>query len=291
MWLKRNIGFVIVVSLGLLVAGCSAKDEMDSAPSSYSGSAEPSGASATPTSTGASYSIPSRSIVRQANVSLRVDEVEVASRALSSKVASMGGYVSASTLGSLGSENPQARLEVRVPSAKFDKALEAIREVGTLLGLQITTEDVTGSLFDMEARLATLRATEESIRTLLGRPGNLDQTIAIREKLAQVRGEIEALAAQRKALSDSVTFSRIQIDLSQSAKAGYLASKDTNWLSESWASSVVGLSSVLREVGSGAVAIAVYSPLWLPPFAGLYWLVRRKRLQSASPAAEVQFRL
>lgn len=291
MRMKRSIWFVIVVSLGLLVAGCSASSDMDSSPSSYAGTEEHSGAPTTPTSTSASYSVPNRSIVRQATVKLRVDDVEAASRALAAKIASMGGYVSASTLGSLGSENPQARLEVRVPSPKFELALEEIREVGTLLSLQITTEDVTGSLFDMEARLATLRATEESIRALLGRPGNLDQTIAIREKLAQVRGEIEALAAQRKAVSERVSFSRIEIDLTQSAKAGYLASKDTHWLTESWASSVMGLSSVLREVGSSAVAIAVYSPLWLPPLAGLFWLVRRKRPQGASPAAEVQFRL
>jgi Domain of unknown function (DUF4349) len=75
---------------------------------------------------------------------------------------------------------------------------------------------------DLEARLKTARETEERFRAILQqRTGKVGDVLEVEQNIARVRGEIELMEAEQKALEHTVDFARVEIQLSEEYKARF----------------------------------------------------------------------
>lgn len=123
----------------------------------------------------------------------------------------LGGYVGGSQA---GTDDDGATLTLRIPAARFDDALDALREMGTTVLAEATREqDVTGQIVDLEARIENLRASEASYRELLARAERIDDVLAVQSRLDEVRGQIEQLEAQREVLAEQADLSTLVVRL------------------------------------------------------------------------------
>ncbi|MBS1724461.1 MAG: DUF4349 domain-containing protein [Armatimonadetes bacterium] len=256
---------------GTLLGGCS--QSMESA-AQDSASKSASAAGAPPGGEMRNAAVQPRAIIRKASETIRVPDVEKTERDVTDFVATLGGYVSESHSSNLNATSPSVTMVLRVPVQTFDSTLLRIEAMGTRMEKSISGEDVTAQLVDFDARLKIMQAQEESFRNILKNSSRTSDSLEVQSKLMNLRGEIESLEAQRKAMSGLATLSTIEATFVGSAMTGPKV-EDKQWMQESWSGSVSVLSSMARSLGSLAIFLLVLSPFWLPFVVFLVWAVRK----------------
>ncbi|CAN5469680.1 DUF4349 domain-containing protein [soil metagenome] len=253
-------------------AGTGVESAKASADSTLSGNAPPPSASARVASNETQSIISNRKVIRTATISVRVDDIEKAEKVVNQSVNKVGGFVDNATSSDLASDNPKMDIRVRIPVAQFDNIISGFEKLGVRLGKSISSQDVTEQVVDMDARLKSMVAEEDSIRAMLKNAHDMNSVIALQDKLVEIRSAIESLAGQRKSLASQAAFSTITLTLQQSATIN-AAPKDPNWLTQAWGESTGSLGGVARGLAVLFVWLATFSPIWLP----ILWLVIRAR--------------
>jgi hypothetical protein len=222
-------------------------------------------------------------IIRRAELSLEVKRGTF-SRAFdeASRVAARhGGFVAGSTSATNEGELASGSLTLRVPAAAFDAARADLGRLGKVERQQLSGEDVGGQLVDLDARLASLRAQEDALRTLMGRATTVGQTLEVQNQLFAVRQQIEVLAGQQAQLRDAVQLSTITVALAEPGVAATRPAEGAEGLARSFERAVDGAEAV---VGGTIVAIGYAIPLGL--LAALAWLgLRLAARRNRAPAA------
>lgn len=149
-------------------------------------------------------------IIRTGSLQLEVADVAAAVNAGRSAIQGMGGYIGASQQYSDG-ENVVATISYRVPADRWEDALDALRALGTEVGEQTDSADVTGQLVDLDARIRNLRASETALVKHLSNAAKVADVLEIESRLSEVRGEIEQLSAQKANLDDQVAFATMTV--------------------------------------------------------------------------------
>lgn len=227
-----------------------------------------------------------RSVVRTASMQVKVSDLRKADSEARAEVAKMGGFIDSSQRSGLDSGSPQVTLVARVPVDRFDQAMKAFEGLGTLLSSNERSEDVTVTLADQEARLKTMLAQEEAYRSMLRESRTVKDSITLQDRLMELRGEIESLAAQRRALVGQATMSTIDLTLTAPNQPP-AAITDKQAADDAWTSANASFDAFRRSLMTQAIFVAVYWPVWLAvllPFAALfvYGIRASRRAKSAA---------
>ena len=149
-------------------------------------------------------------IIRTGSLQLEVADVKAAIGAGRSAIQGMGGYIGASQQYNDG-ESIVATISYRVPSDRWEDALAALRALGTEVGEQTDTADVTGQIVDLDARIRNLRASESALVKHLSDSAKVADILEIESRLSEVRGQIEQLTAQKASLDDQVAYATLTV--------------------------------------------------------------------------------
>src|SRR3569832_153391 len=110
----------------------------------------------------------SRKPIRTVDLQVRVRSSEAAARQVQALTAKVGGYVSEMNAQRLDDGLLYYQISLRVPAARLDEALAAIRKLADEVeGEHQRVEDVTDRFVDLETQLRTLQATERELLALL----------------------------------------------------------------------------------------------------------------------------
>lgn len=174
-----------------------------------------------------SPSIPSERIVIQtASLSIIVENPTEAVAKISQMAESMGGFVVTSNIykstNSRGEEFPAANITIRVPAEKLNEALQQIKALVSDADIDIKNEeisgqDVTSEVTDLESRLRNLRAAEKQLLEIMENATDSEDVIAVFRELTNVREEIELLEGQLKYYRESARLSAISVYLQAKA--------------------------------------------------------------------------
>ena len=156
-------------------------------------------------------SLEARVLVRTAALEIEVEKVGSAVAAATALTTRLGGYVESSTQRSEGS----ARLVLRVPSTSLEASLDSLARIGTVKSRSITATDVTEQARDLDARVATLRATRDRLRQLLDRAASVSDIAAVETQLSRVQQDLESLEGRLKSLRTDVALSGLTLDIQQ----------------------------------------------------------------------------
>lgn len=167
-----------------------------------------------------------RIVIRNASLSIVVEDPTGAVTTITRMAEGMDGFVVSSNLykttTSSGLEVPNANITVRVPADKLEEALEQIKGlVGDakvdILNEEISGQDVTSEVTDLESRLRNLKAAEEQLLEIMENAAESEDVIAIFRELTSVRGEIEVIEGQIKYYRESARLSAISVYLQAKA--------------------------------------------------------------------------
>jgi hypothetical protein len=217
-------------------------------------------------------------IIRNVTLSMTVGKVADAYRQVERVVADLGGYVSGSQFKQDG-DRTSATITVRVPadSRTYADAMERFRGLAeSVVEEQGSTQEVTEEWVDLESRLRSLRATETRIQALYEKAQRLDEIYSVQRELTSVRSQIEQIEGRKRALESRSAMATITLQLREPVAPPPPPPSAPEWSPATVATEAAGdLAKVLRGLGTLAIWLLVWLPLYGLPLLAL-WLLRRR---------------
>jgi predicted nucleic acid-binding Zn-ribbon protein len=97
-----------------------------------------------------------------------------------------------------------------------------------------SSQDVTETFIDNEARLKNLYALRDRIRALLEKADEVEELLKIERELSRIQSEIDSLEGRQKSLQQSVDFAEVSVTFEPRTilgPLGYVAS-GVGWVVE-----------------------------------------------------------
>jgi hypothetical protein len=196
-----------------VTTGSGSDDGGATAPEPGSGSGSGSGAAAGGGGqvADAAAVVPALLIVRTGKLELEVADLGAAVRDGDAAVFAAGGYVSGSTRTTSGGVET-AEATYRIPSPQWAATLDRLHGLARRVAAErIETEEVTGRVVDLTARIANLRATEAALQAIMAKATKISEILDVQKQLTATRGEVEQLVAQKTLLEEQASFGSLTV--------------------------------------------------------------------------------
>ncbi len=154
-------------------------------------------------------------IIRNADLSMDVADLDKFAVNLKKTIESYKGYMESSSINDYDSDYSEYRygyFTVRVPAAKLDDFLNIVKEEGTITSKSESAEDVTLQYVDLEAHIDTYEAERDSLMELMGKAESIEDILAIREQLRDINYELDSLNRQLKSMENKVSYSTVNVE-------------------------------------------------------------------------------
>lgn len=152
------------------------------------------------------------SIIKTGSMSVEVEDLAKSVDAANQAIKGLGGYVSATAESNYGPEKTFAQITYRVPAARWDDALAAIKGLAKkVTDEQTGTVEITGQILDLDARLRNLRASETALLGIMEKATKVTDILEVQKQLTDVRGQIEQLTTEKRHLSDQAAMSTLSV--------------------------------------------------------------------------------
>jgi hypothetical protein len=151
-------------------------------------------------------------LIRNGQASVEVAKLDPAIARVRQLAAQLGGYVANSSIVGGRDQVRSATLELKIPAARFDQAVNGLSGIGKVESVTSTAEDVGEEFVDISARVTNAKRLEERLVSLLERrTGKLEDVLAVERELARVREEIERYEGRLRYLSTRVAESTLSV--------------------------------------------------------------------------------
>jgi uncharacterized protein DUF4349 len=295
---------LLLAGAGLLIAGCSSGGA-GTGSASFGGAAAhgaglpaavpgPAGTSSAHAGTAGLTAVPlpgGQAVIFTATLSLRASDVQATVSRATQLAEAAGGYVSGEHATMTSSRRTPAAVSIqfKVPSAVYQTTLGELGSLGTKRSETQQAQDVTGTVADVNSRVASAEAAIAQLRQLLTRAGTVGGLLSVQDQINQEEAGLEALQAQQRALARETSYATISMTVTgnrarsathhrHKAAGGFLAG-----LTAGWRALRLVVSGLLTAAGA---ALPFVIPLGLAALAGLAarrWLGRRRSAR-ARPA-------
>jgi hypothetical protein len=159
-------------------------------------------------------------IARTVSLSIVVKDFAAARSSLDIILARHHGYSAQLNVNTPENAPRGLQASLRIPAPELSAAVSDIKTLGRVENESQSGEEVTQQHADLVARLKTSRDTEERFRTILQqRTGNVAEVLQVEQGIARVRGDIERMEAEQKALEHRVDFATVELQLTEEYKA------------------------------------------------------------------------
>jgi len=148
-------------------------------------------------------SVAPRKVIYTGRFNVVAGDTDVAVRSAKAMGERLGGYVLRMTL---------TGIVLRVPAEKFDAAVEELSHLGTIIEKDVSAQDVTDQVLDLELRLKNARAARDKLLALLDRTQAVKDTLDIEKELQRLTTEVEQLEGQINKLSNQVAYATLTIN-------------------------------------------------------------------------------
>ena len=163
-------------------------------------------------------------IIYSANLQAQTTDFDTAIATLDKQIASFGGFIERSDIsgdtrynndGTTTVINRWADYTIRVPASKFEDFLHQTEGLGNVISVSRYAENVTSQYTDYEARLSSLRTQEERLLAMLEKSEDVDSLIALEQRLADVRYELESIERNLRNLDLQISYSTVNLYLEE----------------------------------------------------------------------------
>ncbi|MFE4705344.1 DUF4349 domain-containing protein [Peribacillus simplex] len=278
---------MLMFSLFLLLAGCSSNEKDDSASKVQDEKADSkmdasiSGNKVQEEVAEKEGMTDERKVIHQAQLELKVKNLEKAQMKIENKVAEFGGYVVESNVYREDEELVEGTITVRVPEAHFQDFLaDSEGEASEVVGRNVTGQDVTEQYVDLKARLKSKRTLEERLLAFMKDAEKTEDLLKISSDLAVVQEEIEQLTGQMKYLENQTSYSTVTITLTQDQiVVPGIDNKELNtW--ERTKKQLATSANLLLKAGSGIIVFIIGNLPILIILGGacavVHWVIKRR---------------
>lgn len=145
-------------------------------------------------------------IIRNGSINIVEENLIKLAEGIQQKTKELGGYI----------ENEEAmeyRLTatVRIPADKFDDFIQYAEKGFDVKNKSISSQNITDTYVDNEARLNNLKAQEKQILGILEKAKTVEEVLKVQAELYRIRGEAEALEGRKKSWDKQVDYATLVI--------------------------------------------------------------------------------
>jgi uncharacterized coiled-coil protein SlyX len=154
-----------------------------------------------------------RQIIFTAELTVAVTDVAVSGNQATDIVEDLGGFLFGQQ--SVGLPEPQSILVFKVAPDRFQEALDRLGEIGEVRSQNVSADDVTERIVDLESRIATAEASVDRLRELLRDADSVEAVAALESQLLARETELESMRGQLRTVQDRVALATITLTLTE----------------------------------------------------------------------------
>ena len=154
-----------------------------------------------------------RKVIYNADMRIKVDEIEEQTKTVIAKAKEQGGYMISSDID---------YVSVRVPAEKLTSFLDEVATIGEVESRNVYSRDITEAYADMELRLENAEKTRKRYLELLDKAESVSDILEIEKELERLNTSIEQLKGQLNSYDKQVQFSKVSVSFFTKAKPGPL---------------------------------------------------------------------
>ena len=156
-----------------------------------------------------------RDIIFNASITVAVNDVGAAEEEATREIQRLGGFLFGQR--TTGAPEPQSILTFKIEPDSFQQALDRIGSIGELRDQNVTADDVTERIVDLESRIATSTASVERLRSLLAEASDIEAIVELESELLARETELESLRGSLRTLQNQVALATIVLTLTEAA--------------------------------------------------------------------------
>jgi len=169
---------------------------------------EEAGAADDSDSLSANYPDAERKLIKRANISVRVENLDSAEDSVNALLKKYDAYAASSNI----LENSRY-YSLRVPANYYDVFLTETGGMGRLINRYENTEDVTLRYYDLEGRLATKKELLKTFQAYLGKAKTIEEILSVEARISELQYEIEGTGIQFRNLANNIDYATIDLSL------------------------------------------------------------------------------
>lgn len=157
-----------------------------------------------------------RKMIKKADYKFEVEDVDETTLKVHELADRFSGFVANMNL-STSTTSMSNRMTIRVMNEQFEPLLNALsKEAVFVYHKRITSQDVTEQFVDLESRLNVKKEVKKRYTEMLrNNAKTLEQVLHAEEKIRVLQEEIESKEGRLRYLSDQVSLSEIQLEITQ----------------------------------------------------------------------------
>jgi hypothetical protein len=270
-------------------AGIDRTLDMASSKQSYNGA--PSFIAPVPPNQGSEGSIKERvqtRVIRNASLSIYVENVSKSIAELEKLAAGLGGFVQSSSIWEVRTSVRNGSASMRIPESKFTEAVEGAKSLAIQIeSEQTNSQDVTAEYVDLKARLGAAEAEEMQYLQILQRAYQISDVLQVTQQLGNVRSRIESLKGQIQLMENQTDYSTVTVSLKEEVPLSPIVAKwrPLQHVVDAWRTLVATLK--------GLVSVLIWLVVYIVPLAILVYAVwraikavRRRMMREVSAQAK-----
>ncbi len=156
-----------------------------------------------------------RDIIFTAELTIAVNDVAAAGDEATRHIQSLGGFIFGQR--TTGAPEPRTILTFKVQPEDFHTALDRLGTIGELRSQNVTADDVTERVVDLESRIETAAASVERLRGLLAEAMDIKAIVELESELLTRETELETLRGSLRTLQGQVALATIVLTLTEAA--------------------------------------------------------------------------
>ncbi|GAA1911319.1 DUF4349 domain-containing protein [Streptomyces sodiiphilus] len=152
-------------------------------------------------------------LIRTAEITVVTEDVEGGYDRAVELTEEAGGWVSAEQTDREDDGSRLSRITLQVPPERYERLLADLSRLGELRHREVSTEDVTGTVVDVESRIATQEESVARVRALMKEAGKLSDIVALEAELSTRQADLEALKARLASLREQTGTATVSLVL------------------------------------------------------------------------------
>lgn len=211
----------------------------------------------------------SRKLITTVHLSAETDDFDTFNATIEKKTAALGGYLENASIYNgrsyyAGGESRQERNAdyiIRIPAKNLDAFLSEVQELSNIIDKSRSVEDVTLTYVDIQSRKKALQTEYDRLLELVREAETVEDIIALEERIATVRYEIESIESRLRTYDNQIDYSTIYLNVREVIHFTPVAPMSA------WERIRTGFAESVYDVGDGIKEFAIGFIITLPRIA------------------------
>jgi hypothetical protein len=220
-----------------------------------------------------------RQVISTALLDLQARNLDGTINRATTLVVDAGGYVFSESASLTSAQH--AQVVFKVPPERFADVIARIGRLGTLVHRNIGTQDVTGRVVDLDARLQAAQTSADRLRELLANSGGVGDLLNVESQLTSREGQVDTIASELAALRAQVDMATVTLDLTPVAHAAAAPPKPRPGFARGLNAGSHAFAETARVTEATVGVLLPFLPIALLVLGG-WWLARRRGAANVS---------